>query len=132
MLRGGIENDRVVCPVFGKTFDHRCCQVAVNIDDRQSPAGNHVLVDEIQEKRGLAGARRADDVEMASAGISVHADSAGISAKKKLAEGHGVWLAPGKKVWRWLQFSKLHRLHPLGCDGGGRWVKERCDFLVRH
>src|SRR5258708_39489563 len=130
MCGGGVEYDCIVRAIFGTAFDHGCRQIAVNVDDGQSPAGNHVLVDEIQEKRGFAGPCRADDIEMPATGLGVHADSAGISSEKNLPERHGVWLAPGKKVWRWLQFSKFHRLHPLGRDGGGGWVKECCDFLV--
>jgi hypothetical protein len=71
LLCGGVEHDRIVCPMFGNPINYRRRQVAVHVEHCQAAAGEHVLVDEVQEERGFAGSRRTDNIKVPAAGIDV-------------------------------------------------------------
>ena len=57
LVSSGVEHDGVIRAMFGNPIDHGRRQIAVYIENRQPAAGEQVLVDEIQEQRGFAGAR---------------------------------------------------------------------------
>jgi hypothetical protein len=114
---GGIDVDQVIGPRAGDMVKRGPSEVAVGIEESEAFAGGEVLADQVEEKRALAGAGLADDVEVAAALVWCEHDriaqnGVGTDAKLLVVCGHsrkgaGVPCAPQFGRWCWQ--------HPVSC-----------------
>ena len=59
-----IKNHNIAKPALRNASQNVVDELAFRVDDNHSPAGGHVLDDQVQENRALAGAGRPDDVQV--------------------------------------------------------------------
>lgn len=131
LFGSGLEKDRIVGAVLRHEAHDGIRQVAVDVHDGQSPAGRHVLSDEVQKERGLPCSRRTDDVDVPPPRLLVDADQSRVAPKENAAERDGRRLLPREKIRGRFQFQEFRRSHLLGGHGRGRGVEECREFFVR-
>ena len=130
-IAGSVKNNYVVRPVLRDDAEDRISEVAVHVEDSQSPARLHVGIDLVLEKRRFPSAGRTDDIDVTPSIIASNSNGPAITSEEHLAEHDGtVFVSRMKERWR-LKLRKLAHPHPFGGDRAGSWMEQRRQFFVR-